>query len=115
VESYRRNCSRLCICYGAAPTSQVSGFPSLFVSWEQELISRGPHEERWFGWRGGWELLKRPAMVDLSPEALTEGPLHHERGGDGRSGVVATSGARDREAVGGVGGKIGTRLDPARA
>jgi hypothetical protein len=54
-------------------------------------------------------------MVDLSPEALTEGPLHQERGGDGKSGVVATSGARDSEAVGDGEGKTGTGLNQARA
>jgi hypothetical protein len=82
---------------------------------ELELISRGPHEERWFGWRGGRELLRRPAMVDLSPEALTEGPLHQERGGNGTAGIKATPGARDPEAVGESEGKVGTGLDPARS
>ena len=78
-------------------------------------MSRGPHEERWFGWRGGWELLRRPAMVDLSPEALTEGPLHQEdRGGDDLAAVVATPSMRDLEAVGEGGEKKGTSLGPTR-
>jgi hypothetical protein len=54
-------------------------------------------------------------MVDLSPEALTEGPLHQERGGDGTSGIVATFDGRDPEAVDEGKGKTGTGLDPARA
>jgi hypothetical protein len=54
-------------------------------------------------------------MVDLSPEALTEGPLHQERGGDGKTSVETGLGVRDSEAVGEGGGKIGTGLDPARS
>jgi hypothetical protein len=54
-------------------------------------------------------------MVDLSPEALTEGPLHQERGGNGTAGIKATPGARDPEAVGESEGKVGTGLDPARS
>jgi hypothetical protein len=115
MESNRRNCSWICICYGALPPSQVSTHPYLSSSCDQELMGRGPHEERWFGWRGGRELLRRPAMVDLSPEALTEGPLHQERGGDGKTSVETGLGVRDSEAVGEGGGKIGTGLDPARS
>ncbi|GFZ45710.1 hypothetical protein JCM24511_03439 [Saitozyma sp. JCM 24511] len=37
------------------------------------LLARGPHEHGWVGWRGGTQLLKREQMVDLSPEAITEG------------------------------------------
>lgn len=37
------------------------------------LLARGPHEHGWVGWRGGTQLLKREEMVDLSPEAITEG------------------------------------------
>jgi len=54
-------------------------------------------------------------MVDLSPEALTEGPLHREREGDGTAGIKAATGTRDPEAVGEGRGKIGTCLDPARS
>jgi hypothetical protein len=78
-------------------------------------MRRGPHEERWFGWRGGRELLRRPAMVDLRPEALTEGPLHRERVDDGITGTVAISGSNDPEAVGESEVKTGTALDPARS
>jgi hypothetical protein len=78
-------------------------------------MRRGPHEERWFGWRGGRELLRRPAMIDLSPEALTEGPLHQERGADGTIVVGATPVSRDPEALGESEGKTGTALDPARS
>jgi hypothetical protein len=53
-------------------------------------------------------------MIDLSPEALTEGPLHQERGGNGTAGIKATSGARDPEASGEGGEKTGTDLDPPR-
>jgi hypothetical protein len=54
-------------------------------------------------------------MIDLSPEALTEGPLHRERGGNGTASIEATSGASDPEAVGEGGGKTGTGLDRARS
>jgi hypothetical protein len=37
------------------------------------LLARGPHEHGWVGWHGGRHLLKREKMVDLSPEAVTEG------------------------------------------
>lgn len=37
------------------------------------LLSRGPHEHGWLGWSGGTQLLRREAMVDLSPQAITEG------------------------------------------
>lgn len=37
------------------------------------LLVRGPHETGWVGWSGGTQLLKREAMLDLSPQALTEG------------------------------------------
>jgi hypothetical protein len=53
-------------------------------------------------------------MIDLSPEALTEGPLHHQRGDNGAAGIKATPGARDPEAVGEGGEKTGTGLDPPR-
>ena len=53
-------------------------------------------------------------MVDLSPEALTEGPLHQDRGDDGTASIEATSGAMDPEAVGEGGEKTGTELDPPR-
>ena len=79
-----------------------------------QLISRGPHEERWFGWRGGWELLRRPALVDLSPEALTEGPLHQEAGAVGTEAVVGTRSMTDLEVVGEGGEKKGTSLGPTR-
>jgi hypothetical protein len=113
--SDRRNCSRLRLCYGPATPSQVSIHSSLPIICDQDLMRRGPHEERWIGWRGGWELLRRPAMADLSPEALTEGPLHPERGGDGMTGVIASPGARDPEAVGEGGEKTGTALDSPRS
>ena len=54
-------------------------------------------------------------MVDLSPEALTEGPLHQERGDDGMTGSVAISGSKDPEAVGESEGKTGTALDSPRS
>jgi hypothetical protein len=53
-------------------------------------------------------------MIDLSPEALTEGPLHQERGDNGTAGIKAATGARDPEAVGEGGGKKGTCLGRAR-
>jgi hypothetical protein len=37
------------------------------------LLARGPHETGWIGWGGGSQLLKRDALVDLSPQAITEG------------------------------------------
>jgi hypothetical protein len=37
------------------------------------LLSRGPHETGWVGWSGGSQVLKREALVDLSPQAVTEG------------------------------------------
>lgn len=37
------------------------------------LMARGPHETRWFGWRGGAQLRKRAKLLDLSPDAVTEG------------------------------------------
>lgn len=36
------------------------------------LLLRGPHETRWFGWRGGSQLLKREKLTNLSPQAITE-------------------------------------------
>jgi hypothetical protein len=54
-------------------------------------------------------------MVDLSPEALTEGPLHQERGDDGTASIKAATGARDPEAVGESEGKTGTALDSPRS
>jgi len=80
-----------------------------------QLIRRGPHKERWFGWRGGCELLRRPAMIDLSPEALTEGPLHQEKEGDGITRSIAICGSKDPEAVGESEGKAGKGLDPTRS
>jgi len=53
-------------------------------------------------------------MVDLSPEALTEGPLHQERGGDDTAAVVRSPSMGDLEAVGGGGEKRGTGLGPTR-
>lgn len=37
------------------------------------LFCRGPHETRWVGWGGGAQLKKRTKLVDLSPNAITEG------------------------------------------
>lgn len=37
------------------------------------LLARGPHETGWIGWSGGTQLLKRDKLVDLSPQAITEG------------------------------------------
>lgn len=37
------------------------------------LLARGPHETGWIGWGGGSQLLKRDALMDLSPQAITEG------------------------------------------
>jgi len=53
-------------------------------------------------------------MVDLSPEALTEGPLHQERQVDDTAAVVGTPGMTDIEAVGESGEKKGTSLVPTR-
>lgn len=45
-------------------------------------------------------------MFDLSPEALTEGPIHHqEREGDGMPGIRAKVEAGDLESMGGSGTK----------
>lgn len=76
---------------------------------EAELM-RGPHEERWFGWRGGWELLKRPRMTDLSPEALTEGPQRSKTEVGSEMGRVKSAERGDVEAsAAGVGTRSGTR------
>ena len=53
-------------------------------------------------------------MVDLSPEALTEGPLHQERGDDGAAAIATTPSIRDLEALGEDGEKKGTSLGPTR-
>ena len=53
-------------------------------------------------------------MVDLSPEALTEGPLHQETGAVGTAAVVGTRSMTDLEAVGEGGEKKGTGLGPTR-
>jgi hypothetical protein len=36
------------------------------------IFARGPHESGWVGWSGGWQLVRREKMTDLSPTALTE-------------------------------------------
>lgn len=43
------------------------------------LFARGPHETGWVGWSGGTQLLRREAMVDLSPQAITEGRASRRR------------------------------------
>ena len=97
--------------YHFAP-AQVSIQPVVPVKVQKRLIRRGPHEERWVGWRGGWELLKRPAITDSSPEALTEGPLRgQEKSGDETTGVVAVLQASDSEAQGERSTDIGVDLD----
>ena len=53
-------------------------------------------------------------MVDLSPEALTEGPLHQEAGAVGTEAVVGTRSMTDLEAVGEGEEKKGTGLGPTR-
>lgn len=53
-------------------------------------------------------------MVDLSPEALTEGPLHQETGAVGTAAVVGTRSMTDLEALGEGGEKKGTSLGPTR-
>jgi hypothetical protein len=101
MEANRRNCGRVLVRYNSITPSQVSTHPCLTLSITiKELIGRWPHEERWIGWRGGWELLKRPAMTDLSPESLTEGPLHQWKAGDGILGAIVSAEARDPEAMG---------------
>jgi hypothetical protein len=51
-------------------------------------------------------LLKRPIMTDLSPEALTEGPLRgKKKGGHGTSAVAV-----DVEAIGERGTADGTSV-----
>jgi len=81
-----------------------------------QLTTRGPHEEHWFGWRGGWELLKRPQMTDLSPEALTEGPLRDKKNvGDEMKDVAVVHERGDVEALAaGAGTRAGTGTAPKR-
>jgi len=54
-------------------------------------------------------------MIDLSPEALTEGPLHQEKEGEGISRSIVICGSKDPEAVGESEGKAGKSLDPTRS
>jgi hypothetical protein len=51
------------------------------------LLVRGPHETGWVGWSGGTQLLKREAMLDLSPQAITEGKR--------RAGVLLAPGVEE--------------------
>jgi len=77
------------MCPSHVATAQVSILYCQACQAKQKLIRRGPHEKRWVGWPGGWELLRRPTMTDLSPEALTEGPLRgHGKPGDDTTGVI---------------------------
>ncbi|KAI9637881.1 uncharacterized protein MKK02DRAFT_42260 [Dioszegia hungarica] len=80
-------CSLLCIFAGQ--TSGTAIFTHIYTAkgWQTTggvmlafvgtsilvLLVRGPHETGWVGWSGGTQLLKREAMLDLSPQALTEG------------------------------------------
>jgi hypothetical protein len=54
------------------------------------LLLRGPHEHRWIGWGGGWQLLKKEKLTDLSPSAITEKVKGREVVGDPDIGLETT-------------------------
>ena len=100
------------MCPSHVATAQVSILYCQACQAKQKLIRRGPHEKRWVGWPGGWELLRRPTMTDLSPEALTEGPIRGQgKPGDDTTGVIAVLRASDPEAQGERSTNIGVDLD----
>lgn len=113
METYRRYGCRIRLRSDSLSTSQVSRGSGTDQACKLN-VNRGPHEERWFGWRGGWELLKRPQMTDLSPEALTEGPLRHKHStGNEMNHVRPATERADVEALAaGAGARAGTATTP---